>query len=269
MRALALMYHDVVPRGRPEASGFAGPSADHYKLDREVFRAQLDALAASAPRPVVARVDEADFAARPWPVFLTFDDGGVSAHEPIASWLEERGWRGHFFVTTDWIGKPGFLDAGRVRDLHARGHVIGSHSCSHPTRMSSCEPVQLLREWRDSAARLAEIVGEPVRVASVPGGYYSRTVAETAAEAGIRFLFTSEPTPVPQSVGGCLVLGRYVVARGTSTADVVGLATGSATPRLRQAAVWTVKKAAKTVGGPVYVTIGRLLRRRRRPEPPR
>ncbi len=114
MRALALMYHDVVPPGRPEASGFAGPSADHYKLDREVFRAQLDALAASAARPVVSRVDQADLSARPWPVFLTFDDGGVSAHDPIASWLEERGWRGHFFVTTDWIGKPGFVDAGRV-----------------------------------------------------------------------------------------------------------------------------------------------------------
>jgi peptidoglycan/xylan/chitin deacetylase (PgdA/CDA1 family) len=257
------MYHDVVPRGRPEASGFAGASADHYKLNREAFRAHLDALAESAARGAVARVDQADLTVRPWPVFLTFDDGGVSAHDPVAAWLEERGWRGHFFVTTDWIGKPGFLDVARVRDLHARGHVIGSHSCSHPTRMSACPPVQLQREWRDSAARLGEITGEPVRVASVPGGYYSKKVAETAGEAGIRFLFTSEPTPIPQAVGDCLVLGRYVVASRTPTAEVVELATGAARPRLRQAAVWTVKKAAKTVGGPVYVTVGRLLRRRR------
>src|SRR5262245_47304812 len=48
---------------------------------------------------------------------------------------------------------------------------------------------------------LRDILGESVTVASVPGGYYGRAVAETAAEAGIRVLFNSEPTTRTQTVG--------------------------------------------------------------------
>ena len=73
---------------------------------------------------------------------ITFDDGGVSALQTTADLLEKYGWRGVFFVTTDRIGTPTFLNADHVRELHRRGHVIGSHSCSHPERMSCCGPEQ-------------------------------------------------------------------------------------------------------------------------------
>ena len=50
--------------------------------------------------------------------------------------LERYGWPGYFFVATDWIGRPGFLNAAQFRELDSRGHVIGSHSCSYPERMA-------------------------------------------------------------------------------------------------------------------------------------
>jgi len=40
-------------------------------------------------------------------VLLTFDDGGVSCHGPVADVLDRMGWRGHFFVPTDLIGRQG------------------------------------------------------------------------------------------------------------------------------------------------------------------
>ena len=94
------------------------------------------------------------------PVFLTFDDGGVSCHAPIGGMLEQFGWRGHFFITTSRIGTPGFLSEAQVRDLHRRGHVIGSHSHTHPTRMAALAPDRMESEWRQSLAHLAEILGE-------------------------------------------------------------------------------------------------------------
>ena len=60
--------------------------------------------------------------------------------------------------------------------------------------MAALTRAELDREWRQSIARLSAVLGDPVKVASVPGGYYSREVGESAAAAGIEALFTSEPT---------------------------------------------------------------------------
>src|SRR5437899_2158462 len=100
-RAFSIMYHDVVEEGAWDSSGFPGAAAASYKLTREEFRRHLNAVekaAEDANTPVVTRWDSLPA------VFFTFDDGGVSFHDPIADMLEERGWRGHFFITTDRIG---------------------------------------------------------------------------------------------------------------------------------------------------------------------
>ena len=250
------MYHDVIDAGDFASSGFAGSGADRYKLDRGEFARHLDSIRCPVDTfgsEVAGRI----------PVYLTFDDGGASAHRIIARMLEERGWRGHFFVTTDRIGTPGFLDAGQIRDLAARGHVIGSHSCSHPRRISACSPGELRHEWTDSIAVLAQILESPVTIASVPGGFYSTAVGTTAADAGIRVLFTSEPTTRIDHVGDCLLLGRYGIWRGMPASVSGAIAAGALASRWRQSAWWAVKKAAKSIPGDPYAKLrGVLLRGR-------
>ena len=240
LRTLSIMYHDVVESGKYSASGFAGAGADLYKLDRQEFARHLEAIRAA--------IGDGE-------VCLTFDDGGVSAHETVAGMLERHGRRGHFFIATDWIGRPGFLNADQIRDLDRRGHVVGSHSCSHPTRMARLSGDQILEEWKRSTERLAEIVGHPVKMSSVPGGYYSGKVAEAAAQAGIETLFTSEPTARVQVTGGCRVLGRYVVRGGMGPEWSAGFAAGKLSPRLRQALWWKAKRVAKVLGGGVYLRV--------------
>src|SRR2546423_9925897 len=167
MKALAIMYHDVVEPGADDASGFPGAWPALYKLERGEFERHLNAIReAIGDKPVSL----ADQPSPNCPLLLTFDDGGVSAYDPIAPMLEARGWRGHFFITTDRIGQPGFVTREQIRELRGRGHVVGSHSCSHPTRMSALTRADLLREWRESIAALSDILGEAPLVASVPGG---------------------------------------------------------------------------------------------------
>ena len=238
LKALAVMYHDVVENGNYSASGFPGPGADRYKLDRLEFERHLRAIHEAIGNQ---------------PVLLTFDDGGVSAHERIAGMLEQFGWRGHFFITTGWVGKAGFLSAAQIQDLDRRGHVVGSHSKSHPVRMSRIPWDRMVSEWRESLEQLAKIVGHPVECASVPGGYYSRKVALAAAQAGIRTLFTSEPTARVQLVDGCQVRGRYVVQQGMGPEWSAGFAAGRTLPRFRQALLWKTKRVAKLVSGGLYL----------------
>jgi peptidoglycan/xylan/chitin deacetylase (PgdA/CDA1 family) len=248
MRALSIMYHDVVEDGDFASSGFPGEGAHVYKLRREDFERHLDAIRDTL-RPV-GKITEIGSTSS---VLLTFDDGGASFHHPIADLLEARGWRGHFFITTGRIGTPGFLTETELLDLRRRGHVIGSHSVSHPTRMSALSRAELDREWSMSIARLSELLGERVTVASVPGGYYSREVGRSAAAAGITRLFTSEPTAATSVLDGCVVLGRYVVQRDMPPAWSAGFAAGSPAYCWRQAALWKAKRVAKALGGNAYL----------------
>lgn len=261
MRVVALLYHDVVGLEGYGSSGFPDGDANIYKLTRAAFGVHLAWVSAVAsPRatmPALLTTPTAGEQERPIPVIFTFDDGGVGGIEHAAPLLEEHGWRGLFFITTDWIGRPGFLDEPQLRELSARGHVIGSHSCSHPARMSACTDGLLRREWRDSCARLAEVLGAPVTTASVPGGYFSERVADAAREAGIRILFTSEPRRTVQYRGDLALVGRLSIMQGDPPVLARELAAGALTPVLRQAAVWEIKKVIKRIGGEHWLAFRR------------
>ncbi|HTR99164.1 MAG TPA: polysaccharide deacetylase family protein [Bacteroidota bacterium] len=257
MKAIALGFHDVIEGSLPDASGFPGPTAARYKIDGTEFDAQMSALAACRVS-VVADVKTLGSEGAALPVLLTFDDGGSGALA-AADRIERRGWRGHFFVTAGRIGTAAFLDKAGVRALHERGHVVGTHSWSHPERMSSLGDGEQMNEWRKSTAYLSDILGAPVDVASVPGGYYDQGVARAAARAGLRVLFTSEPTARLALVDGCLVAGRFAVMRGTSPRAVAAIAAGRIGPRVLQSIAWNAKKAAKSAGGEYYLRLRKLL----------
>lgn len=246
----ALMYHDVVAAGDEDTSGFPGRDAALYKVTPDTFAAHLDAIGRLVPA----------HPAHPAPAVITFDDGGNSA-VAAAGMLESHGWRGYFFVTANYIGTRGFLTERQIRDLAARGHVIGSHSCSHPLRMGHCSWPQLLDEWSRSKSTLSELIGTEVREASVPGGDFAPQVAEAAAKAGITRLFTSEPTGEARHAFGLTLVGRFTIQRWTTASTAAALAAGEWLPCARQSVLWNAKKMSKRVGGERYLQIRKLLLR--------
>lgn len=258
MRATAIMYHDVVSPSDNAASGFADAGANRYKLEVLQFASHLRALemgCIDCSRSVL----DVDFSCGEKFVLLTFDDGGSSAYTHAAPLLEAHKWRGHFFVATDYVDSPGFLSSGEIRELKERGHIVGSHSASHPLRMAACGWCEILREWEASVRKLSDILGERVVVASVPGGMYSDTVANAASQVGIRVLFTSEPTTRVWRVAGTTCLGRYTVQRQTSARVIAAIAEGVLWPWLHQYLIWNAKKLSKLVGGERYMKARRWL----------
>ncbi|HEY2905369.1 MAG TPA: polysaccharide deacetylase family protein [Vicinamibacterales bacterium] len=247
--ATNLMYHDIVAAGSEDTSGFPGRDAARYKVTPERFATHLDAV-----------LDAAGSSGGALPLMITFDDGGVSA-TLAADLLEARGLRGWFFITADYIGRPGFVDKDALRDLHTRGHVVGSHSCSHPLRMARCSDNQLREEWTRSRSELAGILGVDVTAASVPGGDYSTRVALAAGAAGLTHLFTSEPSCTVARVGPVAVHGRFVVRAGTSSRTIAALAAGARWPAARQRVAWNLRKAVKRTAGSAYLEVRRMLLR--------
>ncbi|HEX3911685.1 MAG TPA: polysaccharide deacetylase family protein [Solirubrobacteraceae bacterium] len=251
-----LMYHDIAGHDAREAVGFQGQLAARYKLTPSDFDAHLDAVAATGleVRPLDA--------GEPAPaVAITFDDGGASA--PLAAEaLERHGWRGQFFVTSSRVDTPGFMSSEQVRELAARGHLIGSHSHSHPTYMGKLTRAELDEEWTRSRALLGELLGSPPRTASVPGGFLSAEVIASAGAAGYELLFTSEPTakPLQEKLSGSLleVRGRYTIWASTPASVAAAYARGSRLACGRLWLEWNAKKLAKSASPAAYQLLRRV-----------
>ena len=233
MQPVSLLFHDVFAAD-PRESGFNSPAADRYKLPVAEFDRQLGESNALA-------------SAR-----LTFDDGGVSFYAVIADKLEARGMRAYCFVTTDYIGAPGFLSAAQVRELDRRGHVIGTHSATHPTRFSALTHEEMLREWIVSRRRLEDVLGHAVTTGSVPGGYFSREVGWTAAESGLFLLFNSEPVRSVRAIETCAIAGRFTIRNGAPADRARRLVQGAPWARSKEWAAWNAKGLVKPLLGSSY-----------------
>jgi peptidoglycan/xylan/chitin deacetylase (PgdA/CDA1 family) len=235
--ATVLMLHDVLPPGRPPAeSGFTGPGPDRYKIRQPLFAAMVRAAGAAG-------------------TILTFDDGGRSALDVVAPVLAEHGLRGEFLIATARLGTPGFLDHRGVRELAAAGHVIGSHTHTHPTMLAALPDKQILTEWQTSIGVLEDLTGQPVEHASVPNGFVNRAVVAAAQQAGIRTLFTSTPTLRRRSFRAMDVVGRFAVLAVDSPRRAIGLASGARLPRLQQQARWNALALPKQVLGDRYPAV--------------
>ncbi|MDX2157850.1 MAG: polysaccharide deacetylase family protein [Hyphomicrobiaceae bacterium] len=258
--ATTLLYHDIFV-ARPSESGFPGAGADRYKLSSARFALHLAAISAAQPLPatsILGRSASATF-------HLAFDDGGSSSLA-VADALEARGWIGHFFVATDYVGKPAFLDAAGVRALHSRGHIVGSHTCSHPSAMADLPADAIAREWGESGARLADLIGAPIVTGSIPCGSYTRRVAEAAGEAGITHLFTSEPTATSWRIGPVELLGRYSIVATTRPEQAAALARGEPLAATAQLIGWNAKRAVRRTVGPLWHVAREHLLTSRRPQ---
>jgi len=212
-----LMYHEVTDD--PTTSGFQRPAALPYTLSRAAFGRHMDAIAAGSLKPEL--VSELDLCGngKQRHLLLTFDDGGASAMY-VAEELARRGWKAHFFIITGRIGARTFLKPADIRTLRSAGHVIGTHSHTHPNIFRSLPRELMTTEWRVSRAILEALLGEPCIAASVPGGDISRVVLESASEGGIRYLFTSEPLVTPERIGETWVLGRVILKAGVSASTI-------------------------------------------------
>jgi len=215
----AFAFHEVTRD--PSDSGFQRPAALPYKLTPEAFGRCLDGITRARHAPTL--VTDRPLGGGGKRIFLTFDDGGRSALR-AGDELVRRGWRGHFFVVTGRIGGRTFLAREEIRRLADDGHLIGSHSHSHPDIFRELTPARMAEEWRVSIDVLSQLLGAPCDVGSVPGGDISPRVLASAGPAGLRHLFTSEPEVRPRMVEGCWVVGRFNVKAGMRPERIAALA---------------------------------------------
>lgn len=156
---------------------------------------------------------------------LISTDDGYTSDLYVADKLEKLNTKGHFFIITSLVGTPGYLTIQDIRELHNRGHIVGSHTHNHITPFTKLSLSQMEEEWRTSLNLLNSWLGTKTICGSIPGGAKNSRVEQAAERQGIRFLFTSEPTKSPWWYKNMLCIGRVCPKRGTNLKRIEQLAT--------------------------------------------
>ena len=161
--------------------------------------------------------------------------------------------KGHFFITTSMIGNEFFLNEKDIINLHNRGHIIGSHSHSHPNVFKSLTYNQMKSEWLESKKILENILKIKIRSCSVPGGDANNNTYLSAKECGFSVVFNSEPTIKLIEKDGLKILGRFCPKSGTNYRIIKRICSHKGLKT--QLFIRSVKNLIKAILFPIYSKI--------------
>jgi len=240
-KMISLMYHDVYSLSATE-SGFQNDGAIKYKISKKIFKEHIEQISIYCVNHFIEKKN----------ILLTFDDGGNSFLTVIAPILEMYGFRGYFFITTKLINTPGFLTSEAIKQLDIRGHVIGTHSHTHPINISTLSDQGIEYEWVASLQILKDILKKSVEYASIPGGFFSSFSAKVLFSKGVNVIFTSNPSTSIKFEDTKMIIGRYSVTQGMTSREVLDILRPFSMIRIKLAIYWNMLNIAKLILGKNY-----------------
>ena len=140
-------------------------------------------------------------------VVITFDDGHESNYTIALPLLKKYNFKATFFITTDWIGKLGYMKPEHLRVLKAEGMSVQSHAKTH-LFLDEMSFNEIQMELAESKKNLENILREKVSFLSFPGGRYNSNVIKCAKELGYLVFFSSLPFSIKR-FGDAFLIGRY------------------------------------------------------------
>jgi peptidoglycan/xylan/chitin deacetylase (PgdA/CDA1 family) len=175
---VCLLYHDVQP-----SVAAVGGGPQRFSVSLAAFDCVLDTIAQIGYRGCSVANTFAGGGPR---VAITFDDGTAGQYEHAVPSLLARGMTATFYVTTDWVGRPGFMTWEQLREISAAGMSVQSHTRSHPF-LSELAADALRAELLGSKSALDDMLGQQTQEIAFPGGDApAKPLRHLLAETGYR-----------------------------------------------------------------------------------
>ncbi len=224
MNALPILCYHAIESG-------PGPLC----ITPDEFRRHVAVLAGRVQTLSIAQVVEHIKSGRPFPddaVAITFDDAYTSVYDNAYPALASAGLTATIFVVTAHIGgraewnedpreRLPLMGADEIRELHAHGWEIGSHTHRH-LALPTMDEGDLLADVRRSVADLQDLVGGQIRAFAYPyGAFDQRSRALVAGEfdgcvtIGARFASMSSAPDAIERIDAWYVRGGWLRALGT------------------------------------------------------
>lgn len=137
------------------------------------------------------------------PICLTFDDGYLDNYTVAFPALKRHGMTGTFFITTAVVGDGHHVTWENLRDMHAEGMEIGSHTVHH-FELTGLSDWKLREELVDSRKKLNAEVGG-VAFLCYPSGRKNEKVIAEASKAGYAGAVTTDHGTVERMGQGFLM----------------------------------------------------------------
>jgi peptidoglycan/xylan/chitin deacetylase (PgdA/CDA1 family) len=116
-------------------------------------------------------------------VALTYDDGPQPPFTPdVLDLLDKYHIKATFFM----IGRQMEKYPDIVKDVVARGHVIGNHTYTHPHNIEADTSAQVIRELDKCEEIIEQMTGKRTHLFRPPRGLVDGTVLDVAQEEGYR-----------------------------------------------------------------------------------
>lgn len=190
---IVLMYHGT-PDGLPDS---------HYSIQAHLFAEHLRYLQREGWTTILFKELQNAGALPNKSVVLTFDDGYEDNYRGAFLPLLENAMKATWFITTDcigghahWLGQPStqtrMLNAERLREMHAAGMEIASHTCSHPD-LSILDPDQQRLELSKAKTVLENLLSTPVSSLAYPFGRFNEDSVTVAEQTGYSLACTTRP----------------------------------------------------------------------------
>lgn len=190
MNPSILLYHEVTDF--PERAKKIREIDPSYSLPTKQFEEQMAWISRGQNTKVVTAdglfCETQDNSKK---IALTFDDGLIGNYLYAFNILEKYGFKATFFVTVRFISKlVRFMNWEQIADLHQNGHLIQSHTMTHPM-LGVCDERQITYELETSKKTIEDKLGAPVRYLSLPFGSFDERVVKIAKATGYQAIFTS------------------------------------------------------------------------------
>jgi peptidoglycan/xylan/chitin deacetylase (PgdA/CDA1 family) len=190
---LILLYHGILSK-EDDLSKYS-PEDKVYLLKEEKFAKQLEYLHFSGWSTIsVSQLLESSKNKSSLPeksLIISFDDGNQTDYTIAFPLLEKLGFKATFFLTSDFIDKPGYLSKSQILKMSQGGMEFGTHGKTHKF-LSTLDKKDLRLELQASKRLLEEITGKKIELLSLPGGYHSSKVKRMAQELGYKGICTSK-----------------------------------------------------------------------------
>jgi peptidoglycan/xylan/chitin deacetylase (PgdA/CDA1 family) len=171
-----LLYHHI---------GYSQDESAYY-VSPYAFEQQMYLLRAwgyqTIPVELMVRAIKGGALLPPKPIILTFDDGSESVFTAAHPIMQKYNFTGTAYIVHSYIGIAHYMNVNQIRELHAAGWEIGSHSLSHVDLTERADRQR--EEVIESRRRLESSLGVPILSFAYPFGAYNADSIQFARQAG-------------------------------------------------------------------------------------